>query len=164
MGSEPIVGCVPASHAAALEVRHGLSGVALVGKGMGIALVESGVASVRFLALPASSARSEVHRLWNERQRPAVLGAGADPPWPSAGRGAAQAVSECLKSAHRRKTVMCAGYLLPIATHRDGESMLWKLLGLQKLFDELFEDGWFTFDLPSNECFLHEELTPPTQG
>lgn len=60
------------------EVRHWLSVVALVGKGMGIALVphalvDSGVAGVRFLELPTSSARSEVHLLWNERQMPAVL-------------------------------------------------------------------------------------------
>lgn len=60
------------------EVRHWLSVVALVGKGMGIALVphalvDSGVAGVRFLELPTSGARSEVHLLWNERQMPAVL-------------------------------------------------------------------------------------------
>lgn len=60
------------------EVRHWLSVVALVGKGMGVALVpralvDSGVAGVRFLPLPESAIRSEVFLLWNERQMPAIL-------------------------------------------------------------------------------------------
>ena len=60
------------------EVRHWLSVVALVAKGMGMALVpralmDSGVAGVRFLPLPETGVRSEVHLLWNERQMPAVL-------------------------------------------------------------------------------------------
>ena len=60
------------------EVRHWLSVVALVAKGMGVALVpralmDSGVAGVRFLPLPETGVLSEVHLLWNERQMPAVL-------------------------------------------------------------------------------------------
>ncbi|MBV8617344.1 MAG: LysR family transcriptional regulator [Curvibacter sp.] len=60
------------------EVRHWLSVVALVGKGMGCALVpealsRSGVAGVVFRALAASDIRSEVMLVWNERNRPAIL-------------------------------------------------------------------------------------------
>lgn len=60
------------------EVRHWLSVVALVGKGMGVALVpralaDSGVAGVSFVPLPESSIRSEVFILWNERNMPAIL-------------------------------------------------------------------------------------------
>ena len=60
------------------EVRHWLSVVALVGKGMGVALVpralaDSGVAGVAFVPLPASAIRSEVFMLWNERSMPAIL-------------------------------------------------------------------------------------------
>lgn len=36
--------------------------------------------------------------------------------------------------------------------------MLWKFLGLQRLFDELLDERWFSFDLPDNECFAYEEL------
>ncbi|WP_019573107.1 LysR family transcriptional regulator [Curvibacter lanceolatus] len=60
------------------EVRHWLSVVALVGKGMGWALVPqalagSGVAGVAYHLLPPSDIRSEVHLVWNERSMPAVL-------------------------------------------------------------------------------------------
>lgn len=60
------------------EVRHWLSVVALVGKGMGFALVpqalaDSGIAGVRYVRLPDSPIRSEVHMVWNERGMPAVL-------------------------------------------------------------------------------------------
>ena len=60
------------------EVRHWLSVVALVSKGMGCALVpqalsRSGVAGVVFQALPESDIRSEVTLVWNERNRPAIL-------------------------------------------------------------------------------------------
>lgn len=39
--------------------------------------------------------------------------------------------------------------------------MLWKLLGLQKLFDDLFDESWFSLDLPGNDCFLYEEFMAP---
>ena len=57
------------------EVRHWLSVVALVRKGMGVALVpralmDSGVADVVFRALPESPVRSEVHLVWRERHVP----------------------------------------------------------------------------------------------
>lgn len=60
------------------EVRHWLSVVALVGKGMGWALVPqalagSGVAGVAYHLLPPSDIRSEVYLVWNERSMPAVL-------------------------------------------------------------------------------------------
>ena len=45
-------------------------------KGMALvprALMDSGVAGVRFLPLPDTGVLSEVHLLWNERQMPAVL-------------------------------------------------------------------------------------------
>ncbi|MBB6561581.1 hypothetical protein HNP48_004275 [Acidovorax soli] len=38
--------------------------------------------------------------------------------------------------------------------------MLWKLLGLQRLIDELLDESWFSFDLPDNDHFFHEELLP----
>ncbi len=38
--------------------------------------------------------------------------------------------------------------------------MLWKFLGLQRLFDELFDENWFSFDLPGNDCFAYEEPLP----
>lgn len=61
------------------EVRHWLSVVALVSKGMGYALVPkaltgSGISGVRFSALPESPIRSDVYMVWNERKMPAVLG------------------------------------------------------------------------------------------
>ena len=40
--------------------------------------------------------------------------------------------------------------------------MLWKLLGLQRLFDELFDETWRWLDLPGNDCFSHEEFTTPS--
>mgnify|MGYP000340720002 CR=1 FL=1 len=57
------------------EVRHWLSVVALVRKGMGVALVpralmDSGVADVVFRALPESPVRSEVHLVWRDRHVP----------------------------------------------------------------------------------------------
>jgi DNA-binding transcriptional LysR family regulator len=57
------------------EVRHWLSVVALVRKGMGVALVpralmDSGVADVVFRALPESPVRSEVHLVWRDRHAP----------------------------------------------------------------------------------------------
>ncbi|KRB86988.1 LysR family transcriptional regulator [Noviherbaspirillum sp. Root189] len=60
------------------EVRHWLSVVSLVSKGMGIALVPSaladaGIGGVRFLSIGASRYRSEVYAVWDERQMPAVL-------------------------------------------------------------------------------------------
>jgi DNA-binding transcriptional LysR family regulator len=60
------------------EVRHWLSVVSLVSKGMGIALVpralmHSGIAGVRFLPIPQSRYVSDVYCVWNERQMPAVL-------------------------------------------------------------------------------------------
>ena len=41
--------------------------------------------------------------------------------------------------------------------------MLWKLLGLQRLFDELFDETWRWLDLPGNDCFSHEEFTAHRQ-
>ena len=60
------------------EVRHWLSVVALVSRGMGVALVpralaDCGIGGVRFLAIPDSPIRSEVFMLWSERRMPAVL-------------------------------------------------------------------------------------------
>lgn len=60
------------------EVRHWLSVVSLVSKGMGIALVpcalaDSGIAGVRFLPIPQSRYVSDVYCVWNEREMPAVL-------------------------------------------------------------------------------------------
>lgn len=60
------------------EVRHWLSVVSLVSKGMGIALVpralmHSGIAGVHFLPIPQSRYVSDVYCVWNERQMPSVL-------------------------------------------------------------------------------------------
>lgn len=60
------------------EVRHWMSVVALVSKGMGYALVpqamtHSGVAGVQFSPLPDSPIRSDVYMVWNERKKPAEL-------------------------------------------------------------------------------------------
>lgn len=60
------------------EVRHWLSVVSLVSKGMGIALVpralaDSGIAGVRFLPIPQSRYVSDVYCVWNEREMPSVL-------------------------------------------------------------------------------------------
>jgi DNA-binding transcriptional LysR family regulator len=60
------------------EVRHWLSVVSLVSKGMGIALVpsaltEAGIGGVKFFPIGASRYTSEVYAVWNERQMPAVL-------------------------------------------------------------------------------------------
>lgn len=60
------------------EVRHWLSVVALVRKGMGAALVpralvDSGVADVVFKTLPESPVRSDVHVVWRERHVPEAL-------------------------------------------------------------------------------------------
>jgi DNA-binding transcriptional LysR family regulator len=60
------------------EVRHWLSVVSLVAKGMGVALVpralaESGIAGVRFVPIGDSQYRSEVYCVWSERHMPSVL-------------------------------------------------------------------------------------------
>lgn len=60
------------------EVRHWLSVVSLVAKGMGVALVpralaESGIAGVRFVPIGESQYRSEVYCVWSERHMPSVL-------------------------------------------------------------------------------------------
>lgn len=60
------------------EVRHWLSVVSLVSKGMGVALVpqalaESGIADVRFVPISPSKYRSEAYCIWNERHMPSVL-------------------------------------------------------------------------------------------
>ena len=60
------------------EVRHWLSVIALVRKGMGVALVpralmDSGVADVVFKPLPESLVRSDVHVVWRERHVPDAL-------------------------------------------------------------------------------------------
>jgi DNA-binding transcriptional LysR family regulator len=60
------------------EVRHWLSVVALVSKGMGYALVpkalmDSGVSGVKFSPIPETAIRSDVYMVWNERKMPAVL-------------------------------------------------------------------------------------------
>ena len=42
--------------------------------------------------------------------------------------------------------------------------MLWKLLGLQRLLDELFnEPGWLSFDLPRNEGWAYDDVTAHAQ-
>lgn len=60
------------------EVRHWLSVLALVSKGMGYALVpqamtDSGISGLRFGPLPDSPIRSDVYLVWNERKMPAIL-------------------------------------------------------------------------------------------
>lgn len=60
------------------EVRHWLSVVALVRKGMGVALVpralmDSGVSDVVFKPLPESPVRSDVHVVWRDRHVPDAL-------------------------------------------------------------------------------------------
>lgn len=60
------------------EVRHWLSVVALVSKGMGYALVpqalmDSGVSGVLYSPIPESDIRSDVYMVWNERKMPAIL-------------------------------------------------------------------------------------------
>ncbi|HET8748710.1 MAG TPA: LysR substrate-binding domain-containing protein, partial [Ramlibacter sp.] len=60
------------------EVRHWLSVVALVARGMGYALVPrslegSGISGVQFSRLPATAVSSDVYMVWNERKMPAVL-------------------------------------------------------------------------------------------
>lgn len=60
-------------------VRHWLSVVALVSRGTGYSLVpsamaDSGIAGVRFSALPETAIRSEVFMVWNARTMPGVLG------------------------------------------------------------------------------------------
>ncbi|MDO9148231.1 MAG: hypothetical protein Q7U52_11330 [Hydrogenophaga sp.] len=36
--------------------------------------------------------------------------------------------------------------------------MLWKLLGLQKLLDALFDDGWCRLCLPETEGVCYDEV------
>lgn len=60
------------------EVRHWLSVVSLVAKGVGVAVVpnalrEAGIAGVRFVPLSASKYRSEVFCVWQERRLPTAL-------------------------------------------------------------------------------------------
>lgn len=60
------------------EVRHWLSVVSLVAKGVGVAVVpnalrEAGIAGVRFVPLAASKYRSEVYCVWQERRLPTAL-------------------------------------------------------------------------------------------
>ena len=60
------------------EVRHWLSVVSLVSKGLGVALIpksliDANIAGVSFVKLPPSSILSEVFMLWNERKKPEVL-------------------------------------------------------------------------------------------
>ena len=62
------------------EVRHWLSVQVLVSKGLGYALVpealrRSGLQGVRFVGLPPTDIRSEVHMVWNERRVGPALGA-----------------------------------------------------------------------------------------
>lgn len=60
------------------EVRHWLSVVALVSRGMGYSLVpqsmtDSGISGVRFSPVPDTGIRSEVSLVWNPRKAPAIL-------------------------------------------------------------------------------------------
>lgn len=60
------------------EVRHWLSVISLVSKGMGVALVPrslsaAGMSEVRFIPIPPSALRSEVYCVWNERHMPSIL-------------------------------------------------------------------------------------------
>ena len=41
--------------------------------------------------------------------------------------------------------------------------MFWKLLGLQKLLDGLFDEGWCSLGLSGHEGFCHEEFSAFTQ-
>lgn len=42
--------------------------------------------------------------------------------------------------------------------------MLWKLLGLQRLLDDLFDErGWLSFDLPRAEGWGHDDAPAPAQ-
>lgn len=41
--------------------------------------------------------------------------------------------------------------------------MLWKLLGLQKLLDSLFDDGWCAFWLPAGPVFSHDDSIAASQ-
>jgi hypothetical protein len=34
--------------------------------------------------------------------------------------------------------------------------MMWKLIGLQKMLDSLFNDGWLSLGLPGTSGFAHE--------
>jgi len=38
--------------------------------------------------------------------------------------------------------------------------MLWKLLGLQRLLDELFDEAWLRFDLPRTDGWFHDDAAP----
>lgn len=40
--------------------------------------------------------------------------------------------------------------------------MLWKLLGLQRLLDDLFDVRWPWLDLPGNDWVSYEEFTHPS--
>lgn len=60
------------------EVRHWLSVVALVSRGMGYSLVpqsmtDCGISGVRFGPIPDTGIRSEVSLVWNPRKAPAIL-------------------------------------------------------------------------------------------
>ena len=60
------------------EVRHWLSVVSLVAKGMGIAVVPdalrgAGIANVAFVPIGDSKFRSEVHCVWSERRMPTAF-------------------------------------------------------------------------------------------
>lgn len=42
--------------------------------------------------------------------------------------------------------------------------MLWKLLGLQRLMDDLFDErGWLSFDLPRTHEWSYDDATAPAQ-
>ena len=41
--------------------------------------------------------------------------------------------------------------------------MLWKILGLQRLLDELFDQGWVRFDLPRTDGGFHDDAPLPSQ-
>ena len=43
--------------------------------------------------------------------------------------------------------------------------MLWKLLGLQRLLDELFDErGWFSFDLPRSHDWTCDDAPAAAQA
>lgn len=40
--------------------------------------------------------------------------------------------------------------------------MLWKLLGIDRLIDTLFDNAWSLLDLPGNDCLLDDDTPLPS--
>ena len=41
--------------------------------------------------------------------------------------------------------------------------MFWKLLGLQRLLDDLFDGAWLRMDLPCTAGWWHDDAAQPSQ-